>query len=158
MVAMIAVVGTVLVGCNDKKEAPAEAVEQTTEVVEETAAPAEAPVAIEVAGLYADAGYADREKGADWVNVIVTAEGEDALAIQVRSREDIKKATCTADALAKKVGDNVYQAEMQGKKVNFTFDAQGITIATVDKADEGVLNYFCSGGATLAGTYAKVVE
>jgi len=46
----------------------------------------------------------------------------------------------------------------EGKNVIITIARDSISIATENPADEGALYFFCSGGATVAGTYYKIDE
>lgn len=149
IVGAFAMISTAMVGC---KDAAKKSVEQQTEtvVVDEKV--------LAVDGAYVSDGYTQREEGYDWVKVMITSTTSDEISIAVRSREDIKKPTCTLDAKAKKITDNTYLAELEGKKVIFTFTDKSLSIEAKDEADNNILYYFCSGGASLRGTYEKVNE
>lgn len=54
--------------------------------------------------------------------------------------------------------EGVYLASLQGKNVIFTFNEKSLTIAPEKPEDVGMLNYYCSGGGSLAGTYKKIAE
>lgn len=114
--------------------------------------------AINHTGLYVCEGYAKRAEGSDWVSINVSPAEAEQLKIEVRSRTDIKKTTCTFDAVADRKNDSTYVAVHEGKNILFTFTDADLTIATENPEDSDMLHFFCSGGATLAGTYAKFVE
>lgn len=110
-----------------------------------------------VAGNYVTADYDKRSEGYDWVGVMVQNRNDSTVAIQVRSRADRKKPTCTLDTEANKVKDGVYQASLQGKKVIFTFNDSTLTIDPEAPQDEAILHFYCSGGASIAGNYKKIM-
>lgn len=149
IVGAFAFISTTIVGCKDaaKKEAQQQA---EMAIVDEKV--------LAVDGAYVSEGYAQREEGTDWVKVMVTSTTADEITIAVRSREDIKKPTCSLDAVAKKITDNTYLAELEGKKVKFTFTDKSLAIEAKDEEDNNILYYFCSGGASLRGTYNKINE
>ncbi len=141
-----------LISCNsnaDKKE---------SEITTDTTTIIATPASVDRSGNYVSADYANRAKGFDWVAVAVKNISGDTVSISVRSRADKKKPTCTFDAVAHKQNDSTYVAVAQGKNILFTFSGDNITIAAKNVADSGVLNYFCSGGGTLAGNYTKINE
>ena len=107
-------------------------------------------------GSYASEGYDKRAQGYDWVGVSVAPADQKQLRISVRSRADKKKPTCTFDAVAQPISSMVYQASVDGKNILFTFARDAITISTKSDADRGLLNYYCSGGGSLADTYRKI--
>lgn len=107
-------------------------------------------------GNYVSDAYDKRGEGYDWVAVMVSPATDSTIAVTVRSRADIKKPTCTFDAEAAYLNDSTFEATVEGKKVDFTFNAKGVTISAPTKDDENILYYFCSGGGTLAGTYARI--
>ncbi|MBP7174270.1 MAG: PliI family lysozyme inhibitor of I-type lysozyme [Cloacibacterium sp.] len=121
--------------------------EQVTSVKENT-----------LVGDYVSAEYAKRNEGYDWVAVSVSQVSDSTLHVSVRSRADKKKPTCTFDADATKVSENVYSANKEGKDILFTFKDNSITISTEKQEDSGILNYYCSGGGSLADTYKKINE
>lgn len=108
-------------------------------------------------GNYVDGSYAQRNEGYDWVGVRVKNGNEGQIEVQVRSRADKKRPTCTFDVTAYMISDSTYQAMVDGKQVLFNFANQKLTIST-EPQDENVLYFYCSGGATLAGTYSKIEE
>ncbi|KQC01843.1 hypothetical protein [Pedobacter sp. Hv1] len=130
-----------LSACNNNKSEPAQ-----------TATPKTSDVVI---GNYASSDYEKRKEGYDWVGVMVTKNNDSTVHISIRSRADIKKPTCTFDADAKRLNDSVYKANVMGKDILFNFNPSQMSIATARKEDEGILNYFCSGGGSLAGIFNK---
>lgn len=109
-------------------------------------------------GNYVNNSYSQRKEGYDWVAVIVSKESDNQLKIAVRSRADKKKPTCTFDVVAQKLDENTYTSVVQDKKVLFRFNANSIAIETEKKEDSGILNFYCSGGASIADTYIKINE
>ena len=113
-----------------------------------------------ISGDYASADYDKRAQGYDWVGVMVRAESDQQIDIKVRSRSDIKKQTCQFDGKATLMGQDaahgtIFQAQANDSTVFFQFKDNMLTI---DSPDKYALNYFCSGGASLAGEYQKLVE
>lgn len=137
-------------GCQETKR-PAE----TAQVPTPTAPVAPPP---DYTGNYIDEGYLTRNEGNDWVVVMVSAKTDSLLHISVRSRADIKKPTCTFDADAVLVSSNRYQAVVEGKTIVFNFSDNAISIEPATDEDKGILQYYCSGGGSLGGTYRKMNE
>lgn len=136
-----------IVSC--KNEAKKTDTQETTK--QETAA-----TITDVTGNYVSSEYEKRSEGYDWVSVAVKPAANDNIKIAVRSRADKKKPTCTFDALAEKTNDSTYTADINGKTVVFSFKNKQISIATANKEDNGLLNFYCSGGGSLAGSYHKI--
>ena len=133
-----------LVGCKfeSKKTEPASIAETTQED--------------NVSGNYVTDDYSKRDEGYDWVSVAVTEADNNQLKISVRSRADKKTPTCTFDAKAFKTSENTYESVYDGKTIRYQFSENALTIAPENQEDENMLYFFCSGGATLAGTYQKI--
>jgi hypothetical protein len=113
-----------------------------------------------VFGDYASADYDKRSQGYDWVGVMVRAESDRQINIKVRSRSDIKKPTCHFDGKATLMGQDaahgtIFQAKVNGSTAFFQFKDDKLII---DSPDKYALNYFCSGGGSLAGEYKKLAE
>lgn len=108
-------------------------------------------------GDYADASYARRSEGMDWVGVQVRKVTDSTIRISVRSRADLKKPTCTLDALAARVNDSVYRAEAEGKILKVIFSVKGVRLEADTGKEAGGFAYFCSGGATLEGSYSRII-
>lgn len=113
-----------------------------------------------ISGDYASADYDKRAQGYDWVGVMVRAESDQQIDIKVRSRSDIKKQTCQFDGKAILMGQDaahgtIFQAQANDSTVFFQFKDNMLTI---DSPDKYALNYFCSGGGSLAGEYQKLKE
>lgn len=146
---ILLVLSLVTLSCNQKpKEKVIE--EEIEDSIEEVYTPSP------FLGNYVTSGYFERESGADWVAVAVKELDEETLLILVNSRDDIKKPTCTFESTAEKVSGFVYKAIVEDKSILFTFDKTTVTISTEKVEDENFLRYFCSGGASLAGTYTKI--
>lgn len=111
-----------------------------------------------IEGNYVSKDYSKRSEGYDWIAISVTEAKSNQLNISVRSRADKKKPTCIFDAVANKVNDKVYQTQIDGKSILFEFTKEQISITTKDKNDEGLLFFYCSGGASIAGTFQKINE
>ncbi|QYA26398.1 hypothetical protein G3I01_13105 [Gramella sp. MT6] len=109
-------------------------------------------------GNYVDDGYSQKDEGYDWVSVAVTDAGNDQINIKVRSRADKKKPTCTFDATASRVDENTYSSVLDGKTILYKFEDSNLTISPAEPEFEGVLAFYCSGGASVAGTYRKINE
>ena len=113
---------------------------------------------LNVFGNYVSEDYSKRSEGYDWVAVSVTETKSNQLKISVRSRADKKNPTCTFDAVAKKIDDTIYQTQIDGKSILFKFTNAQISITSEKVEDEGLLYFYCSGGASIAGTYHKINE
>lgn len=113
---------------------------------------------LNVLGSYVSDYYSKRNEGYDWVAISVTETESDHLNISIRSRADKKKPTCTFDAIAKKVDDKVYQTQIDGKSILLEFTNAQISITSEKEVDEGLLYFYCSGGASIGGTYSKINE
>lgn len=107
-------------------------------------------------GDYVNAGYADREKGHDWVSVSLSESQPDQIAISVRARGDLKKPTCTFDGYAQKTSPNTYHMTVNKQPITLTLTPTQLRITPQSREGESVLAYFCSGGATFAGSYDKL--
>ena len=111
-----------------------------------------------VVGDYVSDGYDKRQQGNDWVGVMIRPSGSEQIDIKVRSRSDIKKPTCNFDGKATLMGqDNahgiIFQTIANDSVTFLQFKEDKLTI---DAQNKYALNYFCSGGATLAGDYQKI--
>jgi len=109
-------------------------------------------------GNYVSPEYFKRNEGYDWVAVLVNQTSIDKLSVMVRSRADKKKPTCLLDFEAFQIKDSMYYTVIDGKKVNVNFRDSEISIAPEKKEGEAILFFYCSGGATVAGTYSKIDE
>lgn len=128
--------------------------ETATEMESETTM--EAEVSSTIIGNYVTESYKQRSEGYDWVAVSVTERDEGELYLKIRSRVDTKKPSCTMDMKAYKQGENSYQAISKGKPITISFEPNSLRISIADPADEWVVAYPCSGGATIAGVYEKI--
>ena len=110
--------------------------------------PPTAPTAV---STYANADYAKRMHKYDWVAVQVTPQkSADEIAIKIYSRNDVKKRqTCSYEGTAQWNGKGEYISK---EKLEFSFIDHSLVIT----GEETPLFYYCSGGASLAGTYEKI--
>lgn len=106
-------------------------------------------------GNYVTPEYFKRNKGYDWVAVTITATNDSTAHIRIRSRVDIKKATCTFDRDARLVGNRLI-SEYEGVNIVYAVSKKGLTIQTEKDEDNTKLNFFCSGGGSIAGNYTKL--
>lgn len=109
-------------------------------------------------GDYVTEDYLKRSEGYDWVAVSVTERANNQLKISVRSRADKKEPTCIFDTVATKVDDKVYHTQIDGKTILFEFTNTQIRITSEKPEDENLLYFYCSGGASIAGSYFKINE
>jgi len=109
-------------------------------------------------GNYTSSDYAKRKEGYDWVAVTIREQTDSSVHVAVRSRADKKKPTCTFDADAVLTNRDTLRARFEGKPILFAFSGDSLTIRAENTQDEGLLNYFCSGGGSVAGTYYKIEE
>ncbi|WP_215225636.1 hypothetical protein [Echinicola shivajiensis] len=107
-------------------------------------------------GNYVDDGYSKRGDGHDWVAVQITPLDKFYMRVSIRSRSDKKKPSCTYDTNALIVDENTLKTYENGKTVLFRIQDDSLVISTENKEDEGALYFFCSGGASIAGTYSKL--
>ena len=107
-------------------------------------------------GNYVSEGYSKRVEGYDWVVVSISKQNDTMVNILVRSRVDKKKATCTFDAKATVENESTLKTVFDGKTILFSFADKQLTINTEKEEDKAILQYFCSGGGSLAGTYIKI--
>lgn len=109
-------------------------------------------------GNYVSSEYQKRNQGYDWVAVSVHNVEKGKISVSIRSRADKKRPTCTFDATAYQLNASTYKTVVDGKGILFSFAGKKITIAAEKASENGFLNYFCSGGATMAGSYEKINE
>lgn len=113
---------------------------------------------LNVIGNYVSEEYSKRSEGYDWIAIMVSEKENNLLKISIRSRADKKRPTCTFDAVAKKINDKTYQSQINGKSILFTFTDTQINITAENKEDEGLLYFYCSGGASISGSFLKINE
>jgi hypothetical protein len=144
-----------LMSCNEGSQTK----EETPAAPTATEVPASTPIAAATfAGNYVNADYAKRGEGYDWVAVLVKPLTDSTMHVAVRSRVDKKKPTCTFDAEAARVESNKYLSKVEGKLITYTFVNNTMVIAAASSEDEGVLQYYCSGGGSFGGTYTKTED
>ncbi|WP_430928861.1 PliI family lysozyme inhibitor of I-type lysozyme [Polaribacter marinivivus] len=113
---------------------------------------------LNVIGNYVSEEYSKRSEGYDWIAIMISEKENNLLKISIRSRADKKRPTCTFDAVAKKINDKTYQSQINGKSILFTFTDTQISVTTENEEDQGLLYFYCSGGASISGSYQKINE
>ena len=113
---------------------------------------------VSIAGDYVSLDYSQRSEGYDWIAVSVSEKTDSLITVKVRSRADRKQPTCTFDAVAKKISEYEYAAQVEGSSLMFAFTDSSINILTETEEQENVLYYYCSGGGNFVGTYSKLDE
>ncbi|MFT5120640.1 MAG: hypothetical protein ACI8R1_001158 [Psychrobacter glaciei] len=119
------------------------------------------PAVQKVVGDYASESYAARKQGYDWVGIMVRPDGATDITIKVRARSDVKKPTCYFDGKATLLGQDdahgiIFQTKINSSNDSMAFFQFKDNTLTIDSPDKYALNYFCSGGGTLAGNYEKL--
>lgn len=110
-----------------------------------------------IEGNYVNSDYKDKDKGYDWIAVMVNEYNDSLIQVSVRSRADKKKPTCTFDAKAvKQDSTGFYKAMVEGNSVLFLFSGDSIVIKSDPESGYSNLNYFCSGGASIEGVYSRL--
>ena len=109
---------------------------------------------LNAAQRYVSEGYAQQAQGQDWVMVTLSPNTtQDTLTLSVQSRSDIKKPTCQFEGSAKLVTAGHYQVQVGSAHIDVYPSNESVRIDSQDGAN---LNYYCSGGASLAGTYGRL--
>lgn len=111
----------------------------------------------DISGYYVDENYAKKEEGLDWVSVNVLMLDSNTIKLCIRSRADKKKPTCLIDMTGYKRGEGMYQAVVDDANVNINFKGDIIMIEAENKENEKALYFYCSGGATFAGKYSRLI-
>lgn len=120
---------------------------------------ADSAVSAVLIGEYVSAGYEKRTQGYDWVAVNISNTGQsNTISIDIHARDDIKKPTCQLKTTAIAVGDNAYRVDDDGTAILFRFDADTLTISPDEGTNRHALMYYCSGGASIAGSYQRLVQ
>lgn len=133
---------TVLSACTTPQAIPSQSTNATTQT----------------AKTYVSDGYHKRHQGYDWVAVETTEQADNSLKVQIRSRTDKKKPTCTFDGIAHPVSSHLYQLKQGDMTLNLTLTAKSIEIAPAQDSDRHKAMYYCSGGGSLIGTYKQVAK
>ena len=109
---------------------------------------------LNAAQRYVSEGYVQQAQGQDWVMVTLSPNTtQDTLTLSVQSRSDIKKPTCQFEGSAKLVTAGHYQVQVGSAHIDVYPSNESVRIDSQDGAN---LNYYCSGGASLAGTYGRL--
>lgn len=75
---------------------------------------------------YVSGDYYKRKQGYDWVAVETAQQTDNTLKVQIRSRIDQKKPTCTFDGIAYPVSTILYQIRQDDMTLNLTLNANSI--------------------------------
>ena len=150
---LIILTGILLMTCNQGQKKSSKIIPQTNVEINQKSKANNG-----ILGNYVDNSYHKRNEGYDWVAVSVKESANNEILISVRSRADRKKPTCTFDSKAYKKNDKTYESVYNEKKIIYTFSEDSLCISTENKEDEGLLYFFCSGGATIGGKYSKINE
>ena len=109
---------------------------------------------LNAAQRYVSDGYAQQAQGQDWVMITLSPNAtQDTLTLSVQSRSDIKKPTCQFEGSAKLVTAGHYQIPVGNAHMDVYLSNESVRLDSQDGAN---LNYYCSGGASLAGTYSRL--
>jgi hypothetical protein len=108
-------------------------------------------------GNYVTDGYSKKAEGYDWVAVTITKLSDSTAHVSIRSRADKKKPTCTFDMDVTQIDSVTLNGRNEGYAILFKLDKNVLTISSDQaNASNNNLQYFCSGGATIEGNYAKI--
>lgn len=109
-------------------------------------------------GTFVSDGYEKRGEGFDWVGVVISKWSDSTAFIRVRSRTDKKKATCTYTSFAKLKDPGTLTGMYEGSGIIFRIDKDSLKVLSDNPADDSRPAYFCSGGGSLAGSYARITS
>ena len=109
-------------------------------------------------GNYVTEDYKNRDEGYDWVAVSLDTIGNNQYRVLVRSRSDKKKPTCQYKSIVVPVNDSIFRSEFEGNGILFILGDNKLSIRAEDETDQITMYYFCSGGASLEGTYKKIPD
>lgn len=109
-------------------------------------------------GDYVTDSYYQRNERSDWVGVSISKRDDSTAIISIRSRADIKKPTCTFDAIAEILDPQTLKTTFEKKAILFSFSGSEMEISVLEEKDDDLLSFFCSGGGSLKGPYKKLVE
>ncbi len=107
-------------------------------------------------GNYVTNHYKDRAEGYDWSVVMVEAEGDGAK-IQIKSRNDKKRPSCSMNAKASVKDKNTLVVKVDETEILFSFQGQEMEILTAKDENRINLMRYCSGGGSIADVYKKLV-
>lgn len=115
------------------------------------------PLAIsDYTGTYVSEGYPLRDQGYDWVGVSIDPLSDSTAHIAVRSRIDQKRATCTFDSDASLTDHGTLVVPFEDTRFFLSLSGDSLKIWGENEKSSNLLYYFCSGGATLEGTYVRL--
>jgi hypothetical protein len=147
----VAILIITILSCKNNKETT----EKENKTLEKKTQSNSSKTTTTVVGDYVSESYTKRNEGYDWVAVSVNQLSDNKIRISIRSRADKKKPTCTFETDAIQISDYIFKTDIDGKSILFTFKDSILNIATEKVEDKTILNYYCSGGGSLAGDYKK---
>ena len=109
-------------------------------------------------GNYVSEDYFKRSEGYDWMVLTVNMVNKKLAEINIMSRSDIKKPTCTFYSKAVVISKDSLAAEYDGSLIIFAFTDSSVFVNTNSDQNTSILNYFCSGGGSIGGEYIKLKE
>lgn len=116
------------------------------------------PVISDFAGTYVSEGYPLRHQGYDWVGISIDPLSDSRAHIAIRSRIDQKRATCTFDSDGSVSDRGILVVPFEETCFFLSLSGDSLTISGEDERSKNLMYYFCSGGASLEGTYARLNE
>ncbi|WP_224484638.1 hypothetical protein [Robertkochia aurantiaca] len=108
-------------------------------------------------GSYFTESNEKREQGYDWVKVSLTEKEEGTAHVQITSREDKKRPTCTYNSVAVIVNDSTLRVADTLAPFLLEVHKNGeLTLKTENEEESDKLMFYCSGGGNLAGKYYRM--
>ncbi|MCB0485433.1 MAG: PliI family lysozyme inhibitor of I-type lysozyme [Flavobacteriaceae bacterium] len=129
-----------------------------TETSEDVSNVTEEKSIVKFEGNFVSDGYFKRSEGYDWVAVKITQVDSTKAKVQIRSRADKKRPTCTCDTDIFKVNDSTYHSFLGQTRVLFTVNGNILNISADDPSQNDNLGFYCSGGGNLSGDYELIHE
>ncbi|MDN3205010.1 hypothetical protein [Algoriphagus sediminis] len=110
-------------------------------------------------GDYVTKSYQSRTEGSDWIVVRVSKSSDELLKVEVSSRADKKRPTCTWSTTTQIKDDKTLSTFAMEEEILIKVNGNTLNILAANPEEDGILNYFCGGGASLSGeTYQKLSE
>ncbi len=128
---------------------------------ETTQSPQEAKVSVSenFVGDYVTESYDSRSQGSDWIVARISKPNDDLLKLEISSRADRKRPSCTWSTSVQIKDENTLFTYAMEEEILIKLDNNILTITATNPEEDGVLSFFCGGGASLSGyTYKKLSE
>jgi len=110
-------------------------------------------------GDYVTKSYQSRAEGSDWIVVRVSKSSDELLNVEVSSRADKKRPTCTWSTTVQIKDDKTLSTFAMEEEILIKVNGNALNILAANPEEDGILSYFCGGGASLSGeTYQKLSE